>query len=842
MSYPRFSVIIPAFNSARTIERAIASVLEQTYPAHEIIVVDDGSTDETPRVVSRFGSSVIYLHQRNAGVSAARNAGADTAQGEWLAFLDADDWYHPERLRWHAEWIAEEPALGWLTGDQEYRTPEGTLIRRSMESTEAGRRVLARANGQPRAVLQESEIADFIEDHFGDTPTLSVPRATFMALGGYPEGYSVCEDVSFLIRLCAHSQRIGVICKPLAVYRVRPDSATRRDVLHAQRQTVAALGELRAQLSDAPRHVRDGLARGLRRARRDLAAVFLRNGQRWQATRAVLPSLAEAPGWPACRDVLSVARGLKTRRNGLARERAKGRDSTGRSELAREHSTISGGENSPASRLLRPMDSPVGASLLAKKALRRAEQMRQAPRSRRDVTEAAKHHGRYAYLVITEKFPPRKGGSNLWFDEVYRRIGDRSTHIVTGDQPGAAAHDAQHPNTVHRLRLGRHAWLRPESLVIYAKLLAKSLVLSYRHRFDAIHAGRVLSEGLVGLVVARLRGLPLVVYAHGEEITTWRQPGKFRAMRSTYRHADRVIANSGYTRDQLVGVGVDPERVRVVSPGVDVHRFRPRPRDPALRRSLGVSPEGRLVLSVGRLARRKGFDQVIRALPGLVERGVDVHYAIVGIGEDEGHVRALARELDMASRVHLLGDVAPETLPRWYAAADVFAMPNRVVNADTEGFGMVFLEAAACARPAIAGRAGGTGSAVVDGVTGLRVDGDSLAEVSSALERVLTDTAFARRLGENGYTRAVKEFSWERVAKKTLVLTEELCAPAAATKAGTAGEPRARVVRATEPARAADGQPGASDSVASAPGPDEGASGERPARGAADGRAAGAGE
>ena len=90
--------------------------------------------------MSNFGEEVIYLRQDNAGVSAARNAGVAAASGEWLAFLDADDWYYPDRLRWHADWIARDPGLDFLTGDYDYRRPDGSLISRSMEITEAGRR------------------------------------------------------------------------------------------------------------------------------------------------------------------------------------------------------------------------------------------------------------------------------------------------------------------------------------------------------------------------------------------------------------------------------------------------------------------------------------------------------------------------------------------------------------------------------------------------------------------------------------------------------------------------------------------------------------------------------
>lgn len=374
------------------------------------------------------------------------------------------------------------------------------------------------------------------------------------------------------------------------------------------------------------------------------------------------------------------------------------------------------------------------------------------------------------YLVITELFLPTKGGTAVWFDEVYRRIGGKEIHIVTADVPDAAGHDAAHPNTIHRVSLRRYGWLKPESLAMYAKLFGKAAGLGLRHRFDAVHAGRVLPEGLVGWAVARLLRCPLVIYAHGEEITTWRQSGKFRAMVFAYRHADRVIANSDFTRDELLKLGVAADRIALIAPGVDIDRFRPGLEAADLRASLGLAGGRKLILSVGRLSRRKGFDQVIRALPLALQQGIDAHYAIIGIGEDRDYLAALVKESGVAERVHLLGHVAVEDLPRWYNAADVFAMPNREINGDNEGFGMVFLEAAACGTPVLAGKAGGTGAAVVDGITGLRVDGASVDEVAAGLMHLLGLPEFARQLGGNGHRRALAEFSWERVAERTLAL------------------------------------------------------------------------
>ena len=309
MAAPTFSVVIPVYNGAGTIARAIESVLAQTYAASELIVVDDGSTDETARVVAEFGQRVTYLHQENAGVSAARNNGVRRAKGEWLAFLDADDWYYPDRLRWHAEWIRRDPSLDFLTGDYDYRRLDGSLISRSMEITEAGVALLGKAQGAREVVMGLDEMAPFIENHFGDTHTLTVPRRTFLALGGYPLGRAVCEDVNFLIRLCARSRRVGVICEPMGVYLIHPGSATRIDPLRAQRLTVDALLPLKAELADAARVIRQGYRGRLRRARLNLSYALLRQGKGVRAIGAVLASLLENPGLSTLRDVVSVALG-----------------------------------------------------------------------------------------------------------------------------------------------------------------------------------------------------------------------------------------------------------------------------------------------------------------------------------------------------------------------------------------------------------------------------------------------------------------------------------------------------------------------------------------------------
>jgi phosphatidyl-myo-inositol dimannoside synthase len=195
---------------------------------------------------------------------------------------------------------------------------------------------------------------------------------------------------------------------------------------------------------------------------------------------------------------------------------------------------------------------------------------------------------------------------------------------------------------------------------------------------------------------------------------------------------------------------------------VDEDRFRPGLSGDVLRARLGLGSTQRLILSVGRLQRRKGFDSVIRVLPLLRERAIDACYALIGVGDDQAYLRQLATEHGVADRVHLLGHVDYDELPRWYAACDVFAMPNRDIAGDTEGFGLVFLEAAASGKPAVAGTAGGTGSAIVDGVTGLRVDGERIEDIAKALERLLRDPEAARQMGLNGRRRVLENFTHQR--------------------------------------------------------------------------------
>jgi GT2 family glycosyltransferase len=306
---PAISVIIPAYNAAATLPRALDSVLTQTWPAHEIIVVDDGSSDATGEVARSYAGRVRYVRQDNAGPSAARNQGVTAASGEWIAFLDADDWYYPERLARHAQMIAAEPALDFLVGNFDYRDSAGALLHPSMTASTLGRELLAQHGAQGQTVIEGAALGRYIAEQFSDTRMLTLPRATFVELGGFPLELKICEDVVFLLRLCAHSRRAGVSCAAGAVYWVHDAGLIRSDRLRAQTETVRALRSQAAAMGTAPPPIRAAWRQLVKNAHLNLAYYLVKRGKRGAALLNVARSFVFHPAPADVKHLFSVLRG-----------------------------------------------------------------------------------------------------------------------------------------------------------------------------------------------------------------------------------------------------------------------------------------------------------------------------------------------------------------------------------------------------------------------------------------------------------------------------------------------------------------------------------------------------
>ena len=368
-------------------------------------------------------------------------------------------------------------------------------------------------------------------------------------------------------------------------------------------------------------------------------------------------------------------------------------------------------------------------------------------------------------LVVSEVFPPAIGGSGALLENVYRRVTDRPVRVLAHEAPAGLAPYAG-PLEVSRVSMAAPDWglLHPASLRRHLRV-ARAIRSALAEQPAIVHCGRALPEGLSAAMALAGRQGNYLCWLHGEELgytstsreLTW-------LARRVYGGAAAVIANSLNSRQLLVDAwGVPESKVHVVYPGVDTDRFRPDVDGRALRAR--VAADGDVVfLSVGRLQRRKGHDMVLRALAQLRQAVPNARYVIVGDGPHQSQLQTEAAALGVADLVHFAGPASAAELPAWYAAADVFVMPNRTDGVDFEGFGIVFLEAAASGLPVIGGLSGGVPEAVDDGVNGRLVDGARVDQIQEARADFARSRDLRRRFGAAGRERAMRRFSWERAA------------------------------------------------------------------------------
>jgi phosphatidylinositol alpha-1,6-mannosyltransferase len=358
-------------------------------------------------------------------------------------------------------------------------------------------------------------------------------------------------------------------------------------------------------------------------------------------------------------------------------------------------------------------------------------------------------------LLVTNDFPPKVGGIQSYLYELWRRLPPDETTVFTTPYPGAAEWDARQKFRVVRSQ---------QKVLFPTTALSRDVdALASEIGADVIFLDPMLPLGLIG---PRLKRAPYVVVTHGAEITVPAGVPLLRQLgRRVMRGAAAVVAAGGYPARQAARVAGRDVRGVIVPPGVDHDRFRPINAEVSspTRERFGLDPEVPLVLGLSRLVPRKGFDIVIDAVAGMP----DVQLAIGGSGRDAGR---LNKRAGGRPNVHFLGRVPDADLPSLFASADVFAMccRDRWAGLEAEGFGIVFLEAAACAVPSVAGRSGGAHEAVDDGETGYVVEPRDVDAVRHAIGLLCRDPDARARMGRTARERAVSEYSSDRLVARLL--------------------------------------------------------------------------
>jgi glycosyltransferase involved in cell wall biosynthesis len=266
-----------------------------------------------------------------------------------------------------------------------------------------------------------------------------------------------------------------------------------------------------------------------------------------------------------------------------------------------------------------------------------------------------------------------------------------------------------------------------------------------------------------GIVAAAVKGRPLVVSLHGSDVAMAERKLYRRAAAWALRRTDVLTGSSQDLVDRAVAVGHVAD-ARFIPYGVDPGCFDGRDgRAAELRRKLGIPEDAAMILAVGRMVPKKGFDVLLEALAGLERRGWVA--VLAGEGDKLGALRAQASRLDVAGLVRFPGGVRHDELPAYYSAADVFVMPSvRDHSGNVDGLPNVVLEAMASARAVVATRVGGMPAVIADGVGGVLVDERSVAGLAAALRQLLAKPDERRALGEEARRRVLRELTWRHVA------------------------------------------------------------------------------
>ena len=368
-------------------------------------------------------------------------------------------------------------------------------------------------------------------------------------------------------------------------------------------------------------------------------------------------------------------------------------------------------------------------------------------------------------LLVTNDYPPRVGGIQRTLEALVRCFAPERIAVFCPVFQGAGVYDSGSPYRVFR---------QPEAFVWPTPDIGRRVAdAAAEHRAEVVLFGATYPLGLLGPRVAR-SGIPYLSAAHGFEYWLSIAPGSHALVRRATGHASRVPVMCSAFIARVVRTAV-PERVpvSVMYPGADVEVFRPDLEFEDLKERHGLTDRP-LVVCVSRLVARKGQDVLIRAMPEVVRRVPEAALLIVGGGPYQERLEAMAEEAPRGSIV-FTGQASEADLPRYYRAGDVFAMPCRTRRGglEVEGWGNVFIEAAACARPVVVGDSGGARESLVEGETGLLVDGSSVGEVAEAVGTLLSDPGRAEAMGRAGRERVERAFTWPRAAEELAVWLRE---------------------------------------------------------------------
>ena len=368
-------------------------------------------------------------------------------------------------------------------------------------------------------------------------------------------------------------------------------------------------------------------------------------------------------------------------------------------------------------------------------------------------------------LLVTNDFGPRTGGIETFVIGLLERISDHEVTVFTSQQGDTSEYDQQWFEKFGvRVIRDRSKILLPSWRVSRA---VKEVVAS--HNIEIVVFGAAAPLALMSSALRKSGVKKVIALTHGHEVW-WAKIFPFNfAIKRIGKSVDHLTYLGEFTRQAISKALTDKSAKEMVkiAPGIDTAHFIPQPDAMQKRKELGLQDK-KIIISVGRLVHRKGQDKLIEAMPDVLRKIPNAHLLIVGVGPYKNHLEKLVNKLSIKENVTFAGRIMYDRLPSYLSAADLFAMPSRsrFFGLEVEGLGIVYLEASACGIPVLAGNSGGAPDAVLEGVTGLCVDGTNVAEIASAVIEICSDAERASHMGAAGRNWIVDQWRWDIWSKE----------------------------------------------------------------------------
>ena len=362
-------------------------------------------------------------------------------------------------------------------------------------------------------------------------------------------------------------------------------------------------------------------------------------------------------------------------------------------------------------------------------------------------------------LCITNDFGPRAGGIETFVIGLIERLPHGTVIVYTSAQENSAPYDLK--------------WLQNFGVEVVrdkSKILLPTPGVAYcvnalvrERKITTVFFGAAAPLGLLSKGLRRAGVKEIVALTHGHEVW-WSKVFPFTlAMKSISRQVNNLTYLGEFTRNAISKsvTKVAAQSMVKIAPGIDTDHFSPQDAR-ELRNELGLT-EKKVIVSVGRLVHRKGQDILIEAMPAIIKDVPEAHILMIGEGPYRSYLENRVKALGIQERVTFIGRIQYADLPRYICVGDLFVMPSRsrLAGLEVEGLGIVYLEASACGLPVIAGDSGGAPDAVIEGETGLVVDGTSKSDVAAAVVELLLDPDRSKAMGIRGRQWIIQEWRWE---------------------------------------------------------------------------------